>query len=85
MLFVFETEEVANFWMRDTSIPLYAVWIAGDGRVLGSTVMSPCPDGAIDCPNYPSPAPVRWVLEIPIGAVVPEAGSVMTLSGSAGD
>lgn len=79
MLFDFDTPIGASFWMKDTLIPLRAVWISEEGRVVGSTVMTPCPEGTVDCPTYDSPAPVRWVLEIADAGPAPGTGSVMRI------
>jgi uncharacterized membrane protein (UPF0127 family) len=77
MLFDFGEPTGAKFWMKNTLIPLQAVWLDADGRVLGSTAMIPCPADMADCPIYPAPAPVRWVLEIPDTSTAPSVGSVM--------
>jgi uncharacterized membrane protein (UPF0127 family) len=34
MLFVFESPQVLNFWMKNTRIPLDLLFIAADGRVI---------------------------------------------------
>jgi uncharacterized membrane protein (UPF0127 family) len=34
MLFVFETDRILSFWMKDTLIPLSIAFIAYDGRIL---------------------------------------------------
>jgi uncharacterized membrane protein (UPF0127 family) len=63
MLFDFETEREASFWMQNTFIPLDMIFIAGDGTV--KTIH------ANARPHDPtairSRAPVRFVLEIPGG------------------
>lgn len=35
MLFVHRRPKVANFWMKNTLIPLDMIWIGANGRVLG--------------------------------------------------
>ena len=63
MLFVFETEDVQMFWMKNTLIPLDMVFIGGDGRIVGvhanAKPLSTTPVGV--------GVPSRWVLEVPGG------------------
>ena len=40
MLFVFDRETKAGFWMKDTKIPLSIAFIAGDGTILETQVMA---------------------------------------------
>lgn len=63
MLFLYDTPSKRSFWMKDTPLPLTAVWIKGD-RVIGSTAMEPCLDRGDDCESYPSPGEVDSVLEV---------------------
>lgn len=65
MLFVFEEPKSVTFGMRETIIPLDIWWFDGEGALLGSTAMTPCP--AEPCAFYASPAPVAWALETPQG------------------
>jgi hypothetical protein len=65
MLFVWDSPVSATFGMRDTSIPLDIWWFDDAGRLLGSTEMTPCPDGS--CVAYGSPGPVLRALETPAG------------------
>jgi len=66
MAFVFDEPTAAGFWMKDTRIPLTAVWIADDGRVTGSVDMDPCLEGSA-CPITSAPAPSRLAIEVPRG------------------
>ncbi len=61
MLFTFEEAQPVSFTMRNTLLPLDIWWFDGDGVLLGSTEMEPCPE--TPCPTYPSLGPVRWALE----------------------
>lgn len=67
MLFVWETPTPAVFVMEDTLIPLDVWFFDEEGRLVGADQMSPCLDGP--CARYPSPGPVRWALETPLGVV----------------
>jgi len=63
MLFVFPTNEVHDFWMKNTLIPLDMLWISEDRRILGirdkTTPLSTATVGA--------GVPSRYVLEVPGG------------------
>jgi uncharacterized membrane protein (UPF0127 family) len=64
MWFVFDTDGLWQFWMKDTLIPLDMLWVAADG-----TVVTVAHDVQPD--SYPQafgPAkPARYVLEVPAG------------------
>ena len=63
MLFVFPTNEVHDFWMKNTLIPLDLLWISDDHRILGihasTTPLSMATIGV--------GTPSRYVLEVPGG------------------
>jgi uncharacterized membrane protein (UPF0127 family) len=63
MLFVFPTESVHDFWMKNTLIPLDMLFITSDRRIVGiranTTPLSTTPVGV--------GRPTRWVLEVPGG------------------
>lgn len=59
MLFVFEAETTAAFWMRNTSIPLSIAFIAADGTILDVKDMEP-----LDETPAPPAAPYRYALEV---------------------
>lgn len=65
MLFVYEAPTPATFGMLDTLIPLDIWWFDGNGLLVGSGEMEPCPEEP--CASYRSPGPVMWVLETPSG------------------
>jgi uncharacterized protein len=75
MIFAFGEERSATFGMEDTLIPLDIWWFDGDGRLLGSTAMEPCPE--TPCPSYPSPGEVSWALETPAGERRFSSGAVL--------
>lgn len=76
MLFVYESEAPATFWMLNTSMPLDIWWFDGDGVLIGSARAEPCPFEP--CTRYGSPEPVRWVLETPRDSLEFEMGSVLS-------
>jgi len=66
MVFVNEQPEPGGFWMRNTRIPLTAVFFDGDGAYLSAESMVPCPDDVADanCPSYAPPAPFLYGVEL---------------------
>lgn len=81
MLFVFDRSGPYRFWMKDTTVPLDLVPIAGDG-VLGAPIpMEPCPGGTV-CPEYGPEIPYARALELRqgllAGAGVDPARSAVT-------
>ena len=73
MLFVWDAPTTATFGMLDTMMPLDIWWFDGDGILLGSTRMEPCP--AEPCAGHGSPGPIRWALETPAGEFELETGA----------
>jgi uncharacterized membrane protein (UPF0127 family) len=66
MLFVFDEDVEAAFWMKDTLIPLSIAFIAADGEIVTIRDMEPCT--ADPCEIYGSDAPYRTALEVSKGA-----------------
>lgn len=62
MLFSYNKPTEVSFWMKNVPINLNAYWIDDDNRVIGMTPMKPC--RSEPCVRYPSPGPVRYVLEL---------------------
>ena len=64
MLFLFTSDSIVPFWMKDMRYPLDIIWIGSD-----KTVKDITPDLAVSTyPNSFSPkVPVRYVLEVPAG------------------
>ena len=63
MLFVFPTEDIFNFWMKDTSIVLDMIWISeGHAIVDIKTDVQPCTQEP--CPIYVPSGKARYVLEV---------------------
>lgn len=69
MLFRYDADTDASFFMRNTRIPLSIAWFDGRGSFLGATDMEPCPDDVAECPTYAPPRPFRVALEVPKGAL----------------
>jgi len=67
MLFRFEGPSTDRFWMKNTVMPLTAVWFAPDGSFLDAQDMEPCPSTAASCPSYGPGLPAGQVLELPQG------------------
>jgi len=66
MLFLFHTERVPSFWMKNTLIPLDIIFLGPDGTVVDIAVDArPC--RAEPCPQYVSKSPARAVLEVGAG------------------
>jgi uncharacterized membrane protein (UPF0127 family) len=69
MLFDFHTDQTANFWMRNTYIPLDIIFIKSDGHILRiAEHAKPMSDDLI-----PSGGPIRAVLEV-IGGTARKLG-----------
>lgn len=66
MLFRFDTDTDASFFMKDTPMPLSIAWFDADSRFVASTDMEPCL-GQSSCPLYRPPRPYRIALEVPRG------------------
>jgi uncharacterized membrane protein (UPF0127 family) len=62
MLFVFETDRILSFWMKDTLIPLSIAFIAYDGRILEIHDME-----ALSTRSVQSARSARYALEVPQG------------------
>ncbi len=67
MLFVFDEEEVRDFWMKDMNFALDVVWIKGDKIVSADYDIQP-PEGDEEPERMTSnPVKVDKVLELPAG------------------
>ncbi len=59
MLFIFEKEQVLNFWMKNTSIPLSIAYIRENGLIIGIYDMKPYDETPIS-----SVYPCKYALEV---------------------
>jgi uncharacterized membrane protein (UPF0127 family) len=66
MLFRFAQDTEAEFYMRNTPMPLSIAFVGADGSVVSTTDMAPCADQA-GCPLYDAAAPYRTAIEVPQG------------------
>jgi len=63
MLFVFDRDEIYNFWMKNTKIPLDMLWIDGNRRIVHiEKNVQPCTGDP--CPTYSPSKTARYVLEV---------------------
>ena len=62
MLFIFEEEQVLNFWMKNTPHPLSIAYIDSSGRIRDIFDMTP-----FSLQNINSTVSVRYALEVPQG------------------
>ena len=67
MLFIHEAQEPLAYWMKNTRIPLDILYFDDARRLVSQRRgVPPCSLGD-GCPNYPSGAPARYVLELNAG------------------
>ncbi|NOZ79130.1 MAG: DUF192 domain-containing protein [Acidobacteria bacterium] len=66
MLFLFKTDGIPSFWMKNTLIPLDIIFLDDAGRVVSAAVDVP-PCAAEPCPLYRPTGPSRAVLEVAAG------------------
>lgn len=86
MLFIFPSEEIQGFWMKNTLISLDLLWLDSTGRIVHIERSVP-PCEADPCPTYTAPAPARYVLEIAGGEAEFHAlgpGQVLRIEGVEG-
>lgn len=62
MLFLFPEDTMRSFWMKDMHFPIDIIWIDGDWTIVGIQKHA-TPESYPTI--YPSPMPVRRVLEVP--------------------
>jgi uncharacterized membrane protein (UPF0127 family) len=68
MLFPYENPSPLSFWMKNMLMSIDMIFIGEDELIKHITHSAPpCPPEEIHCPNYRSPVPVKYVLEVPDG------------------
>jgi uncharacterized membrane protein (UPF0127 family) len=65
MLFVWEADTAAAFWMKNTLIPLDIAFFSVDGSFVDRLTMEPCT--ADSCPLHSASGLYRYALEAPAG------------------
>lgn len=79
MLFVFENDEIRNFWMKDMEFPLDLAFFNKD-KVIVDVQRNLLPCNGKDCRVYSSRAPASYVLEVNAGGLKGiDVGSRVTL------
>ncbi len=82
MIFQFPQPTTAQFYMKDTLIPLSIAWFDVSGRFVSSTDMPPCVTA--DCPLFGAAAPYTTAIEVTKGHLAPlgiGTGSTMSVGG----
>ena len=68
MLFVFEEKAIINVWMKNTLIPLDAIFIDQTGKIVSILKnLPPCKQA--HCPIYHSSIPASFMLEVNAGFI----------------
>ncbi|MBW6441195.1 DUF192 domain-containing protein [Patescibacteria group bacterium] len=63
MFFIFEKEEIYNFWMKNTLIPLDIIWIDGNDKIIYiQNNAQPCE--VKNCETFGPSQKAKYVLEI---------------------
>ena len=62
MLFIFENEQIRNFWMKNTLIPLDMVFISKDLVIVDIIEAEPCKEDP--CSVYTGKGAAKYVLEV---------------------
>lgn len=67
MLFIHDQQEPIAYWMKNTYIALDILYFDEQFKLVSAQLnVPPCPD-QVQCPNYPSDAPAKYVLELNAG------------------
>ena len=67
MVFSFDADSDRTFWMKDTVLPLSIAWIDGEGAVIGTADMDPCPATSTNCEKFSAKRPYRLAIEMAQG------------------
>lgn len=73
MIFVFDSDDLHSFWMKNCKVALDIVWLDVQGRVVWvAPNRVPCPATG-DCPSIVPLSPARYVVEFAAGTVAAES------------
>lgn len=64
MIFAFDHEQVLNFWMKNTIIPLDIAYLNSDGVTVATYTMAPLDERQ---GQYPSGSPAQYAIEVNAG------------------
>ena len=68
MLFVFESEGLYSFWMKDMNFSIDILWLDGQKRIIHlEHDVPPCKKEP--CPSYGPTLPSKYVLELKAGSI----------------
>jgi uncharacterized membrane protein (UPF0127 family) len=81
MVFRYPEPATVRFHMRGTVMALDIAFLDGDGTVVATDEMVPCPT-AQDCPTYGSDRPFLTAIETPADRVELQPGDVVAVGGS---
>jgi uncharacterized membrane protein (UPF0127 family) len=62
MLFIFPTEDIYSFWMKNTLIPLDMIWINANLNIVDIQKADPCKQDP--CPLYVPEKQAQYILEL---------------------
>ena len=85
MVFSFDADTDRAFWMKDTVLPLSIAWIDGEGAVVGTADMDPCPANVANCQKFSAKRPYRMAIEMAQGRLQDWGigpGATVTLAGA---
>jgi uncharacterized membrane protein (UPF0127 family) len=71
--------------MKDTVLPLSIAWIDGEGAVVGTADMDPCPANVSNCQKFSAKRPYRMAIEMAQGRLQDWGigpGATVTLAGA---
>ena len=68
MLFVFESEGLYSFWMKNMNFSIDILWLDGEKRIVHlERDVPPCKKDP--CPSYETRVPAKYVLELKAGSI----------------